>query len=219
VEWEGCRNWKSQETGLRERPSREGKTFFDPEPALEAGFFIYGDCALVTQKLSWSATFIALGVALGFALSRIPNVELVTSIIFLSGFLLGPRKGFMVGLCTECIYSILNPYGAAALPLLAAQMLSMGITGFVGGLLGRRHPEEKRFFAFKCGTAGFFCTLLFDALTTFSFVPINHFSMKQLAASVAIGTWFYVAHLTSNSAIFAMLVPGLIRTAKTQLMR
>lgn len=182
-------------------------------------FFIYGDSTPLTQKITWSATFIALGVALGFALSRIPNVELVTSTIFLSGFLLGPKKGFIVGLCTECIYSVLNPYGVAALPLLAAQMLSMGITGSAGGWLGGRNLDGKRFFAFKCGLAGFFCTLLFDALTTLSFIPINHFSMKQLAASMVIGTWFYVAHLTSNSALFVVLVPGLIRTAKTQLMR
>lgn len=163
--------------------------------------------------------FVALGVALGFALNRIPNVELVTSTIFLSGYLLGISKGLAVGVVTEVLYSVLNPYGAAAPPLLAAQVISMGITGLAGGWFGSKRSGESNFLAWKCGFVGFSCTLFFDALTTLSFVPINHFSAKQLAASVLLGGWFYTAHLLSNSAIFAVLLPAFIRTFQRQFPR
>jgi hypothetical protein len=163
--------------------------------------------------------FIALAVSLGFVLSRIPNIELMTATVFLSGFLLGSKKGLAVGFLAEGIYSLLNPYGMAPPPLFAAQAVSMGFSGLAGGWLGSRHPENAPFFAFKCALAGFFCTLFFDALTTLSFVPINHFNAKQLAASALFGVWFYAAHLASNLTIFAVLVPGLIKTARTQLLR
>ncbi len=163
--------------------------------------------------------FVALGVALGFVLNRIPNVELVTSTVFLSGYLLGIGKGLAVGVITEVVYSVLNPYGMAALPLLAAQVVSMGVTGLAGGWFGAKRSGERGFLAVKCGLVGFSCTLFFDALTTLSFVPINHFSAKQLAASILIGGWFYAAHLVSNSAIFAVLLPALIRTLQRQFPR
>lgn len=172
-----------------------------------------------TQKLTQTSLLIALGVALGFALNRIPNIELVTSTVFFSGYTLGYGRGFGVGMLTEGLYSMLNPYGPAAPPLLAAQVLSMGVTGLAGGWFKAKRMDEKPFFPFKSGLTGLACTCLFDSLTTLSLVPINHFSAEQLAASIALGIWFYVAHGASNTVLFAVLIPQLIRAANKDRMK
>ncbi|HEX9935057.1 MAG TPA: ECF transporter S component [bacterium] len=183
------------------------------EPALAAGFFIGGSVLRFAHRLTRPALFTALGVGLGFSLTAVPNVELVTATIFLAGFILGPAKGLAVGAATECLYSLLNPYGLAAPPLLAAQVLSMAVTGLAGGLFWKKRPLKGRFLPLRLGLTGFVCTLLFDVLTTLSFIPINHFTGKQLAASVALGAWFYVVHLTGNTGIFSVLLPAVIRRA------
>ncbi len=169
----------------------------------------------LSKNIVLPAVCIALAVALGFALSLIPNVELVTATVFLSGFLLGPAKGLAVGVMAESLFSLLSPYGPAPPPLLAAQAVSMGLTGLAGGMAAKMRMNMKTLFALRLGVAGLLCTLLFDALTTLSFVVINHFTLRQLAASALLGTWFYAVHLAGNAVIFAVLMPVLIRSIQT----
>ncbi|MBN1894648.1 ECF transporter S component, partial [bacterium] len=78
------------------------------------------------QSLALMSILIALGVALGFAFASIPNVELVTGTVFLSGMILGKARGTAAGVMTEALYSIFSPYGIAPLPMLAAQCAAMG---------------------------------------------------------------------------------------------
>jgi hypothetical protein len=48
-------------------------------------------------RLSKTAVFIALGVALGYALAAVPNIEAVSAVSFFSGYLLGRASGSVVG--------------------------------------------------------------------------------------------------------------------------
>ena len=83
------------------------------------------------------AAFVAITVVLGYVFAFIPNVELVTASIFLSGYLLGSKKGVLIGIVAEFLFSLLNPYGAANPPLLLAQLIAMAIVGYSGGLLAK----------------------------------------------------------------------------------
>jgi uncharacterized membrane protein len=49
------------------------------------------------RKITYSAIFIALIVGVGYALAFIPNVELVTALIFLAGVLMGWKSGIIIG--------------------------------------------------------------------------------------------------------------------------
>ncbi len=88
-------------------------------------------------KLVRAAMFAALAVGLGYSLMLVPNVELITVIIFLSGLTLGIRWGILVGAVSEFIFSAMNPLGSSLMfpPLIAAQIISMIIVGLAGGLL------------------------------------------------------------------------------------
>ena len=88
-------------------------------------------------KLVRAAMFAALAVGLGYSLMLVPNIELITVIIFLSGLTLGIRWGILVGAVSEFIFSAMNPLGSSLMfpPLIAAQIISMIIVGLSGGLL------------------------------------------------------------------------------------
>lgn len=157
--------------------------------------------------------FIALGVSLGFALIHIPNVELVTATIFISGYLLGIKEGIVVGLLTETLYSVLNPFGMAAPPLLIAQVFSMSLVGCLGGILGRRKPQTDIVYHIQLGLTGFIATGIFAVLTTLSFVFFMGFSQKTLSGSFIYGLGFYIIHIVSNTLIFLTIVPLILKVA------
>ena len=64
------------------------------------------------NKLVRASIFTALAIGLGFSLLMVPNVELITVIVFLSGLTLGVRWGILVGGTAEFIFSVLNPFGS-----------------------------------------------------------------------------------------------------------
>jgi len=151
---------ESQETCLypaKHKPSREGDV---TNPNFEGwvflifpqGKFFYGVLILV-RDLVLCATFVALAVALGFALVHMPNVELVTLVAFMSGYLLGASRGFLIGFISMAFFTILNPLGIPVVPVVAAQVGGMAVIGFVGGLtkrwsrgwiqLGHRLPRQS----------------------------------------------------------------------------
>jgi hypothetical protein len=208
--WEGGLDRKSQET------CPEPKSFEGRQPVSRtnrsvpsAGFFIHPR-GFDLHRAAAAALFTAAGVALGFALAHIPNVELVTTTIFISGYMLGIRTGLAVGALTEALYSGLNPLGSAAPPLFAAQIVSMATVGLMGGLL--RHLKSQKPWMF--GAAGFLLTLNFAVLTTVAYVLFLNLTHESLWASVIAGIAFYVTHLVSNTLIFVILVPPLIRSLK-----
>lgn len=163
------------------------------------------------RKLTIMALFVALGVSLGYFLAPIPNVELVTMTIFIAGFLFGIKEGFLIGLFTEFLYSTLSPYGLAAPPIFIAQIFSMSITGVAGGLMARYIRKFSWIEILLLGMIGLLVTLIFAVLTTVSYSLFSGFTGKKLIASFLTGIHFYLAHLISNTLIFLLLVPHIIR--------
>ncbi len=176
---------------------------------------------MTTRRIAYTGMFIALAVALGFTLIIIPNLELVTATVFISGWLLGPFLGAFVGLISEMIFSGLNPIGSGFLffPLLLAQVLAMAITGFSGGILRR----GKVLFLSSWGgllalaAVGVILTAIFDLFTTLAFPIAAGFSGVQIWTILTAGSIFSVLHILSNGAIFGIIVPGVLKSVYTQL--
>jgi len=168
---------------------------------------------MTLRELVSVALFMALGVVLGLALISVPNVELVTATFFLSGYFLGPARGSLTGALGELLYSLLNPYGMSAPPLLVAQVLSMAMVGFVGGMARRIPLNPKPFLitSLAFGAMGLGLTFLFDSLTTLGFLILSGLTLANLLAAYLYGLGFYLVHMASNAAVFALLVPLLLR--------
>jgi hypothetical protein len=162
------------------------------------------------REIILMAIFIALAIAGGLFLAQLPNIELVTVTIFLSGMALGVMRGAVVGAVAEFLYSLFNPYGVAAPPLLAAQAISMALAGVAGGVI-RNFLSAPRPPVWLLGLAGFSLTFVFDLLTTLSFTVLVGSGLAGFFAAVAFGLYFYIAHQVSNTLIFVLLLPVLWR--------
>lgn len=159
--------------------------------------------------------FTALAVGSGFALLLIPNVELITSVVFISGVSLGPGWGLAVGLLSEFVFSTANPLGSGLVfpPLLLSQLIGLGLVGFTGGLFRRvfnsRHwPLPK---VILIGATGAVLTFVFDTLTTLSYPVAMGFGFRQTAAIYVAGMAFTFLHQISNAIIFATALPQVFR--------
>ena len=161
-----------------------------------------------------ASLLVAVAVSLGFALSAVPNVELVTVTVFISGFLLGPGFGAGVGAASAVLFSVFNPLGAALPPLLAAQALGQSIVGLAGGMTGPvivRFP--RRFLgSIVAGGTGLVLTVLYDVLTNAgAYVTISgEKGSESFVKFIAAGMLFVGLHIVWNTMVFAaVLVPSL----------
>lgn len=161
-----------------------------------------------------ASLLVAVAVSLGFALAALPNVELVTVTVFISGFLLGPGFGAGVGAAAAVLFSAFNPLGAALPPLLAAQALGQSVAGFAGGAVGPvivRLPRRILASAAAAGV-GLALTVLYDVLTNAgAYVTMTgERTFEALVKFIAAGMLFSGVHIVWNTAVFAaVLVPSL----------
>lgn len=169
------------------------------------------------RKLVETGVFLALFWALGYAFLYIPNIEFIIFIAFLSGLILGWKRGVFVALTGELVFSVANPMGSGLSypPLLVAQLLGFLLISTTGYIL--RQPvrlicNEKRMLIAFFGTAGFILSFIYDSLTTLAFPLTSGFSGAQIWAAYIAGIPFYLIHIASNTLIFSILGPVIIHT-------
>jgi hypothetical protein len=158
------------------------------------------------------AAFVAVAVAGGLALTAVPNVELVTAICFIAGFLMGYSAGILTGAIAEGIFAGFNPLGSSLGLLLLAQVIGMAVAGLLGAfsaaiLKHRRHGW--RFYSTLI-SAGAAVTIFFDFITNLAFPIMAGFSFSQTLLTLAAGVPFALLHLGSNIAVFILFVSPLL---------
>lgn len=166
-----------------------------------------------TTELAKAAMFTSAAVGAGFALAYIPNIELITAIIFAAGAYLGLKGGIIVGSVAMVIFSGANPLGSGFVnpPLVVAQVISMVLVGGTGGLL-RSWIFSTSWTRAKIGSLGVtggLLTFIYDSLTTLSTPFITGFEGENLLAYYLSGIGFTILHQLSNIAVFALILPGL----------
>ena len=143
----------------------------------------------------------------------IPNLEMITAGIFLSGVWMGPRSGIIIGFMAELLYSLFNPMGFPPPPLLIAQVISMSLVGFTGGLM-RRILARSNFYTRSAwmthlvlACVGAVLTISYDLLTNLSFPLAAGFSSQQIRIALVMGIPFAALHISVNAFIFALIIP------------
>ncbi len=161
--------------------------------------------------------FVALMVGSGWALAMVPNVEFITALAFTAGAALGPLRGAVVGVSGMFLFSATNPIGSGlAFPvLLAAQMISQGLTGLSGGWFQRWTSNVRNGWPVRLGLAltGLALTVVYDGLTTISFPLFAGASPQEIGVVLISGLAFTVIHQVSNLLIFLWVVPRMIQVA------
>ena len=88
----------------------------------------------LAMNVALIAILAALAIGGNYALAAIPNVELSSVMVFLSGFLFGPVVGILTGLIAMTIYQLWNPWGAFLPPIGFAVIGCTIFIGLVGGI-------------------------------------------------------------------------------------
>ncbi len=165
------------------------------------------------KKIILASLLTALSVTVGYIFLLIPNVELITATVFISGFIMGPLFGAIIGIIAEFLFSMFNPYGVPMFPLLMAQIITFGFIGFVGGIYRLTFNKKKSYitrFIFPA-LYGFVLTLIYDILTSLSYVVFaTDVNIKKIITMFISGMVFYMTHAGVNTLIFATIVPILL---------
>ena len=163
-----------------------------------------------TRSIAQIGCLSALAVGLGYVLSPVPNVELVTVTCFLSGYLFGWGKGMSVGLLSMTIYSILNPRGMALPPVTVAQVSGMAIAGLCGALVRELGGTSRWTSAVLFAVSGLLVTSIYDLLTN---VALG-ITLGNLWSIVVAGMAFSVLHIVSNILVFTIVGVSLVTVAE-----
>jgi len=167
-----------------------------------------------TRRIIQTGLFVALVVVLGYLLAEVPNVELMTVSVFLSGVILGRRSGIVVGVSSIMFYSLFNPYGPPLPPLVLAQIMGFALIGSAGGILRNSLVEKGKASYLFSALAGLLLTLVYDSLTTVATVVValgTDGFVKGLAGFFVAGALFIVVHTLSNTIVFAVTVVPVLR--------
>ena len=170
------------------------------------------------SNLVKAAIFSAVAIGMGFSLMLIPNIELITVVVFLSGLYLGIWWGGLVGMTSIAIYSGMNPMGSGLSfpPLFAMQIIGMSLTGIIGGLV-RPFFFVKQFNVFLISSLailGFTVTLIYDLLTLIAYPIAAGLGFSGMLAALIKGLGFTLLHEISNAIVFVISIPRVIKLLK-----
>lgn len=155
-------------------------------------------------------------IVLGYLLVEIPNIELMTLSVFLSGIFLGIRLGVLVGSLSIFFYSVFNPFGPPLPPILIAQLAGFILVGMTGGLMGPFIRRGHRSAVIVSAASGLVLTLVYDLLTTGATALVALGLNGLLDGAVGFflaGSLFIAIHTFSNTAIFVVAVVPIVRVA------
>ncbi|MBA7699612.1 hypothetical protein ES703_108310 [subsurface metagenome] len=158
--------------------------------------------------------FTALAVVLGYLLVYLPNIELFTLMIFLSGFILGKKDGAIVGLMSSFIFAFFNPYGVSPLPLFAYQLAHYSLVGILGGIthsfLHKKEyfkPEED-LYIFRImlifAIIGGCITFIYDIISTLIGALLFYGTLEAFWIAYIFGLAFTTVHLIGNTLGFIL---------------
>lgn len=160
------------------------------------------------------ALFSALAYVLALASVYIPNVSLIFIVVFAAGVLHGLKAGLLVGGIGEFLWTIFNPYGMAALPITAAQVVGMILVGALGGVVSRlpmftrTHKTGFAVMALMGLASGLIFQLVVNLVSAFLFQPFWE--------SLAAGMMFSLITILSNGVIFTLCYPMLVKLRRRE---
>jgi len=172
-------------------------------------------------SISFIAILTALSVVLGYLLAFIPNIEVFTLMIFLSGFMMSKKEGAIIGLSSASIFTFFNPLGPSPPPLFIYQLIHYSTTGVLGGFT-KDFLRNKEYFKptedlyiFRImvlfGFLGGIITFVFDILSTLFGGFMVSITIDYFIASYLLGIVFTTVHLIGNVLVFVFLLPGLLQ--------
>jgi len=162
------------------------------------------------RRIATAGLLAALALAINFPLLAVPNVELFSLCLFISGVFLRYWGGLVVPLVAGSIFVLFNPNGPPSLVTVAgAQMVGFVLFGQAGAIFGKSILSNRNRvigMTFMAATGVVF-TFIYDLVTNVAFgLTIGPF-WPTIAAGVAFSLW----HMVTNGLIFGFFEPLLVK--------
>jgi hypothetical protein len=161
------------------------------------------------------AVFSALVVGSDFALASFVSFKLLDTIVFMVAFVYGFKQGAAVAVISETVWSVVSPWGAAALmtPFLVGGELLFALAGWSASRVWRLDGKAASPVAFFIGATLAICAFLWDFETNAASALILFgpgLNLSQLLSVELAGFVFPVplAHELADFALGAILAPA-----------
>ena len=166
----------------------------------------------ISFRIALISILVGIGIGGSYALIAIPNVEILSFVIFLAGFLYGWQVGALVGGISEAIFGGFNPNGVAPLIVYLTLVISFTLIGMIGGLVGKYTKDLKMngWNIYKFAIIGALLTLIFDIITMIGWIYVTPGMAFYLTMIMQVP--FTVVHVISNVCLFGLVaIPVAIR--------
>jgi hypothetical protein len=165
-----------------------------------------------------TSLFAAAGAAGGYLMMFVPNVEILTLFMFISGYVLGISKGVTSAIIASVLYFGLNPQGGMFPPLLIAQILGLSVAPIAGSFYFKtvKKISPSQFNRhLLIAVSAVTVTVLFDLLTNVAFPISTGMGFKGIISTLILGIPFSLMHISSNLLIFLFVTPPLLKLVDT----
>jgi len=154
-----------------------------------------------------TAIMAALALVGNYALVMVPNVELGSTVLFVTAYLFGLQMAVWCVFLVSIIFAFFNPWGPFIPAIWLAQVIGWLFMVTAGWMMGRtREGQWTRAGILELSFVGAIATLFFDLVTTMGYSW--SFSVPFVVALISLLP-FTLIHVFSNAIIFPLVVPKL----------
>jgi hypothetical protein len=168
-----------------------------------------------SRWVSITAIMTALALVGNYALVAVPNLELGSTVLFVTAYIFGAPMAIWATLIMSLLFGIINPWGAFIPQIWVSQVIGWFYIVTIGSIMGRQDIGGKRFEPRKWELAltGAVVTFIFEQVTNLGY-SVTFGVPFFLAVSAAIP--FTIIHIISNAVIFSQVIPMLDTTLREQ---
>jgi hypothetical protein len=169
-----------------------------------------------SRWISILAIMTALALVGNYVLVAVPNVELGSTVLFVTAYIFGMQMAVWSTLIMSLLFGVINPWGGFIPQIWASQVIGWFYIITIGSIMGKQGKSNRRVEPRKWELAitGAFVTFIFEQITNLGY-SITFGVPFYLAATAAIP--FSIIHIVSNTLIFSQVVPMLNSALRTQL--
>jgi len=172
-----------------------------------------------TRKLALLTILTASCLAVQI-IPRPPNVEFTSLLSFVIGMMGGAVVGAFIGSFVMLVNGFVSPWGFGGLNI-PFQMAGMIIAGTLGGVYRKftRNISFSPRFSLEAAVLGASIALVYDLITNLGFglqlILAHEGASLALFTALAYGSFFSLAHILSNTAVFGALFLPLTKALST----
>ncbi|MBN2898622.1 MAG: ECF transporter S component [Clostridia bacterium] len=162
---------------------------------LALGLFLYEKKKMNTHEIALIASLGAFAGVSRIPFAALPNIQPTTFLVIISGMVLGPLNGFMVGIIAALVSNSFLGHG----PYTIWQMLAWGLAGGISGLIFyQKSLPAKPVLAAYCFLWGFLFDYIMNAWHFLNFVYPH--TWQTFIALYGASLFHDMAHGISNAA-------------------